>query len=216
MRIPHLGYANVVSTLALALVVTGGGVAVAGGGVGRNAVGSGQIKNGAVRTVDLARGAVTGAKVRDNSLTGADVRESTLDLPSSALFAGERSPSGILTDGFEEVASVSFEAPADGYALVTVQAATDPSAEGGYVGVLVQEDRPGEEPGFIAYANWEPGDPDGFQSGWNSLATPLEVTAGSHTYRMGLSKVTDEATTVAYQSAQVIVQFYSEGEIVAP
>ena len=73
----RLTYANVVSTLALVVAVTGGGAAVAAG-LAKNSVGSPQIKNGQVKAADLAGNAVTSAKVKDNSLTGADISEDTL------------------------------------------------------------------------------------------------------------------------------------------
>ena len=72
-RRPPLTYANVVSTLALVLVVTGGGAALAA--VGKNAVGSKEIKNGAIKSVD----------VKNDALTGRDIKESTLGkVPAAA------------------------------------------------------------------------------------------------------------------------------------
>lgn len=79
----RITYANVASTLAIVMVVGGGGTAVAAG-VARNSVGSPQLKAGAVKTVDLGRNAVTSAKVGPNALTGADIRESTLGRVPSA------------------------------------------------------------------------------------------------------------------------------------
>ena len=80
----RLTYANVTSTLALLVALTGGGVAVASS-LPKNVVGSKQIKDAAVRTQDLADGAVTGAKVADGSLAGADVDTKTLaKVPSAA------------------------------------------------------------------------------------------------------------------------------------
>jgi len=79
----RITYANVASTLAIVMVVGGGGTAVAAG-VARNSVGSPQLKAGAVKTADLGRNAVTSAKVGPNALTGADIRESTLGRVPSA------------------------------------------------------------------------------------------------------------------------------------
>ncbi|WP_244927704.1 hypothetical protein [Nocardioides sp. W7] len=76
-------YANVASTLAIVMVVGGGGTAVAAG-LARNSVGSPQLKAGAVKTADLGRNAVTSVKVRNNTLTGADIQESTLGQVPSA------------------------------------------------------------------------------------------------------------------------------------
>ena len=86
-RRSRLTYANVVSTLALVLVVTGGGAAIAA--VGKNAVGSKQIKNGAIKSVD----------VKDDGLTGQDIKESTLGkVPAAATVDTIRRVSVALTD----------------------------------------------------------------------------------------------------------------------
>lgn len=77
MSAPRFTYANVASTLALLVALTGGGVAVAAG-VAKNSVGSQQIKNGQVKRIDLARDSVDSAKVRANALRGTDIKESTL------------------------------------------------------------------------------------------------------------------------------------------
>jgi hypothetical protein len=63
----HLTYANVIATLALFLVLSGG-AAYAAGKIGKNSVGTKQIKNAAVTTAKLKNGAVTGAKVAVGSL----------------------------------------------------------------------------------------------------------------------------------------------------
>jgi hypothetical protein len=81
----HLTYANVIATIALFLVLSGGtAVALSGS----NTVFSDDIVDEQVKTADLATGAatnpklasgaVTSPKVADNSLTGADVNESSL------------------------------------------------------------------------------------------------------------------------------------------
>jgi hypothetical protein len=62
-----LTYANLMSSLAVFLVV-GGGVAVAAGGLGRNTVGTPQLKRNAVTAAKIKRGAVTGAKVKLSTL----------------------------------------------------------------------------------------------------------------------------------------------------
>ena len=71
----QMTYANVASTLALMLVVGGGGVAVAASVVPRNSVGTRQIINNAVKSID----------VRDNTLKGIDINESLLgQVPEAA------------------------------------------------------------------------------------------------------------------------------------
>jgi hypothetical protein len=68
-------YANVASTLALLLVVGGGGVAVAAGAIPRNSVASRHIVNNAVKSID----------VRNDTLKGADINESLLgQVPDAA------------------------------------------------------------------------------------------------------------------------------------
>ena len=68
-RGPVLSYANVVATLALVLVLTGG-VALAASNLGKGSVGTRQLRNGAVTTAKLKNGAVTTAKIRDGAITG--------------------------------------------------------------------------------------------------------------------------------------------------
>jgi hypothetical protein len=63
----HLTYANVVATIALFLVVSGG-AAYAATSLGKNSVGTRQIKNGAVTAAKIKNGAITGAKVNLGSL----------------------------------------------------------------------------------------------------------------------------------------------------
>ncbi len=69
----NLTYANVVSTIALVLVL-GGATAVAATNLGKNSVGTKQLK----------ANAVTGAKVKDGTLGGADVNASSLGQVPSA------------------------------------------------------------------------------------------------------------------------------------
>lgn len=82
-----LTYANVVATLALFLVLSGG-AAYAASHLGKNSVGSRQlkknavtgakIKNGAVTESKIANESVTGTKVKAGSVTGANVAAASL------------------------------------------------------------------------------------------------------------------------------------------
>jgi hypothetical protein len=78
----HITYANVASTIALALAIGGGTVYAAGkiGGsqIEKGAVRSPQIKNREVKRQDIAGGAINSKKVSNQSLTGKDVREDSL------------------------------------------------------------------------------------------------------------------------------------------
>lgn len=74
---PRFNYSNVMSTLAVFLVVAGGSALAAA--LPKNSVKSKTVKDDSLTSKDLKDGeAVTGADVVDDSLTGADVKESTL------------------------------------------------------------------------------------------------------------------------------------------
>lgn len=70
-----LDYANVASSVALVVAVSGvGGVAYAAG-LAHNSVGSPQIKNGQVKTVDLGDATVTGKKVKASTIGQSDLKK---------------------------------------------------------------------------------------------------------------------------------------------
>jgi hypothetical protein len=73
----RLSYANVMSSLAVFLVL-GGGAAFAAGHLAKNSVGPKQLKKNAVTARNIKKNAVNGAKVKDASLTGRDIVASTL------------------------------------------------------------------------------------------------------------------------------------------
>jgi hypothetical protein len=72
-----LTYANVVSTLCLFLLLSGG-AAYAAGHLGKNAVGTKQLKKSSVTTAKIKKQAVTAAKVKKGTLTGTQINASTL------------------------------------------------------------------------------------------------------------------------------------------
>src|SRR3954447_6904612 len=91
----HLTYANVMASLAVFLVLSGGtAIALDGSNtvfsddivdgevktadLAGNSVGSNKINNGAVATADLGADSVSSAKVADGALTGQDVADDTL------------------------------------------------------------------------------------------------------------------------------------------
>lgn len=82
----RLTYANVVSTLALFLVVAGG-TAVAADHLAKNSVGTAQIKMGAVTAAKIKNGAVTGAKIKLATL-GTVPSAATASSASTATTAG--------------------------------------------------------------------------------------------------------------------------------
>jgi hypothetical protein len=78
----HLSYANVMSSIAVFLILGG---ATAFAALGRNTVGTRQLKRNAVTAAKIKRNAVTAAKIRRDAVTGAKVKESTLgQVPSAA------------------------------------------------------------------------------------------------------------------------------------
>ena len=96
----HLTYANVMSSIAVFLIL-GGATAMAAkvgtsqlkagavktGKLAKEAVKAGKIANGAVSTAKLANGAVTTEKIADNAVTGAKVDEASLGTVPSAVNA---------------------------------------------------------------------------------------------------------------------------------
>ncbi|MGN6274853.1 MAG: hypothetical protein ACTHNP_02855 [Solirubrobacterales bacterium] len=110
----RLTYANVMSSIAVFLVIGG---ATAFAALGKNTVGSKQlkknavtaakIKNNAVTTNKIKNNAVNGAKVQDGSLTGADINLGALGTVPSAANAN--------TVGGNSVVPINFQAtPATG------------------------------------------------------------------------------------------------------
>lgn len=107
----RLTYANVMSSIAVFLVI-GGASAFAATQLGKNSVGTKQlksnavttakIKNNAVTTNKIKKNAVNGAKVKDGSLTGADINLGALGTVPSAANAN--------TVGGNSVALVNFQA----------------------------------------------------------------------------------------------------------
>lgn len=93
----RLTYANVMSSLAVFLVL-GGASAFAAAQLGRNTVGPNQLKRNAVSAAKIEKGAVTRAKIKKNainssrvakgSLRGSDLKLSTIGTVPSANTAG--------------------------------------------------------------------------------------------------------------------------------
>jgi hypothetical protein len=78
----QLGYANVMSTIAVFVALGGSSYAVATGSVGSRA-----LRDDSVRSVDLRDNGIRGADVRKDTITGTDVIESTLGTVPSATTA---------------------------------------------------------------------------------------------------------------------------------
>lgn len=76
-----LSYANVASTAALVVALSGG--AYAAGVLPKHSVGSPQLKPGAVGTKHLKAGAVDSGRIRDHSVTAADLAPGTVPAPAT-------------------------------------------------------------------------------------------------------------------------------------
>jgi hypothetical protein len=95
----RITYANVMSTIAV-FVVLSSGTAIAAG-VAPNSVKSASVQNNSLVSADLKDGkGVTGVDVRDNSLTGADIDEGSLDLPKRTSTSPSGPAGGALTGSF--------------------------------------------------------------------------------------------------------------------
>jgi hypothetical protein len=126
----RLTYANVMSSIAVFLVL-GGGAAFAAGQLGKNSVGSKQLKRNAVTTAKIKKGAVTGAKVKAGSLTASNFAAG--QLPAGP--KGETGPSfgafanggcGALEGSFETCAGTgSVNLPSAGHVLLIASAEWD-------------------------------------------------------------------------------------------
>ena len=87
----RLTYANVMSTIAVFLVI-GGASAFAASQLGKNTVGSKQLKKNAVTAAKIKKNAVTTAKIKGDAVTGAKVKESSLGTVPSASIANALTP----------------------------------------------------------------------------------------------------------------------------
>jgi hypothetical protein len=87
----RLTYANVVSSIALFLVL-GGATAFAAGQLAKNSVGTKQLKKNAVTAAKIKKNAITTAKIKKDAVTGVKVKESTLGTVPSASLASALTP----------------------------------------------------------------------------------------------------------------------------
>lgn len=90
---PRLTYANVMSSIAVFLVL-GGATAIAANQIAKKSVGTKQLKANAVTTAKIKKGAITSQKIKDNAVTGAKVNEATLGQVPSAASAATATTAG--------------------------------------------------------------------------------------------------------------------------
>ena len=81
----RLTYSNVMSSLAVFLVL--GGATAFAAGLGKNSVGSKQLKKNAVTSAKIKKNAVTSAKIKNGAITGAKVNAGTLGTVPNATHA---------------------------------------------------------------------------------------------------------------------------------
>ena len=108
----HLTYANVMVTV-LAVLVIGGGSAVALKGINR--VFSEDIANSEVKRADVGKNAVSSGKVRPNTLRGSDIKEGSLDGVGMGILGGTWYE---LTGQPEERAAIGTSSAPDDYGYV--------------------------------------------------------------------------------------------------
>jgi hypothetical protein len=202
-------YANVASTVALVLALSGG-VAYAA-----NTIYSTDIVDGQVKRADIGASAVNSGKVGDNSLTGTDILESTLSGVNAQTLGGYSAGNLIRVGGVTKRAAVdmpdcspgldylvySFFAPGSGFVLLN---GTFTSQYGNYV-----------EGGDLA-ARFERTDPSLLVGEWvesvgnaansrSSMAITqvFPVSAGTNTFSL---KVCDNADAVGNSSTAISAQ----------
>lgn len=138
----RLTYANVMSSIAVFLVL-GGGAAVAASQLGKNSVGTKQLKknavtaaklkNNAVTNAKLADGAVTSGKLADNAVTGAKVDEGSLgQVPSAgkATTAGHANTAANATHATTAGNATAFDARALNQVRSLAEGISDSTAQG--------------------------------------------------------------------------------------
>jgi hypothetical protein len=88
----RLTYANVMSSIAVFLVL--GGATALAAGLAKNSVGSKQIKKNAVTTAKIKNNAVTTAKIKNGAITGAKVNTGSLGTVPNATHASTADSAG--------------------------------------------------------------------------------------------------------------------------
>lgn len=110
LRRPRITYANVASTLALFMALSGVAWAAS---LPNNSVGHKQIKKNAVRASEIRKNAVSSSEIKTNAVRGAEVNESTLDkVPSAGIADTVDNDIGPLSRRLQSSASVATEAAA--------------------------------------------------------------------------------------------------------
>jgi hypothetical protein len=135
----RLTYANVMSSIAVFLVL-GGASAYAAGQLAKNSVGSRQLKSKSITTGKIANNAVNGAKVAAGSLTGADINVAALGTVPTATAATSAANANTLGGHSAAcptatilIRGVCFDAASNPVANTLKEAADACAAKGGYL-----------------------------------------------------------------------------------
>jgi len=123
---PHLTYANVMSTIAVFLVLGGATAFAVSKALPKKSVGTKQLKGSAVTATKIHKGAVTTAKLRKDAVTGAKANEATFgQVPSAASAVTAGTAQGPVA--FAHVSAAG--ALLDGQGVTVVKGATSPKDE---------------------------------------------------------------------------------------
>ncbi len=154
----RLTYANVMSSIAVFLVL-GGGAALAANQLGKNSVGTKQLKRNAVTTAKIKKNAITTAKIRKGAVTGAKVNAATLGVVPNATHA--TSADNANTVSGQSVIKI-FKTLTEGQSNVQIATLADFSfvASCGVDDADLRVDGP-TGPGFVMEAGGVPGDQGG-------------------------------------------------------
>jgi trimeric autotransporter adhesin len=99
----HLSYANIVSTIALFLVL-GGATAFAAKQLGKNSVGTRQLKDKAVTSAKIRNGSVTGAKLGPGAVSAAKLGPGSVgasEIANGAVTAAKLGPGSVHADAVD-------------------------------------------------------------------------------------------------------------------
>jgi hypothetical protein len=215
----RLTYANVMSSIAVFLVV-GGATAFAAGHLGKNTVGTKQLKNNAVTTAKIKNGAVTGAKVNLTSLgtvpsatnaahaTSADnatnaTNAKTLNGQSPSSFmasnavradgSNSTTPIDNFTSGsFTDIVSKTFTVPSAGFIYLTGSLTTEDDLTivgNGFLLFRLTLDGNSVSGSNEGAHSISTSNENGVLSGSGSTTQVVPVSAGSHTVALQAKEV---------------------------
>jgi hypothetical protein len=169
----RLSYANVMSSLAVFLVL-GGGAAFAASHLARNSVGRVQLRRGAVTTAKIRNNAVTAAKIRSGAITGAKIHSGAVTGEKIDLRSLGTVPQAATFSGYSRAGTVRAPASADAGSFSASLAAAPavPLISGGPFAVYGKcFDSGGLTRGVILISTTQDGSI--FQSGEDELSGPV-------------------------------------------